>query len=282
MKNNLYNDEYEINMDLNLKRIWIMGDIHGQYIPIENFYNRNKDKINFSKETDCIILVGDVGANYYLNERDEKFKTKLETFPFTYFCMRGNHEERPSNLIRSNSEQLWSCENFFDNLVFVEINHPYIKYARDDVAVYNINGYKTLVIPGAYSADKYYRLMQHWNWFKDEQLTEEEMKRGRCLIQANDYKFDLILSHTCPISYEPSDLFLSTIDQSTVDKTMERYLGEIEYCTDYKIWVWGHFHKYRIYPLYEGKQCVMLSDGKEAINILECLQDYAKLFTPNY
>ena len=40
-----------------------------------------------------------------------------------------------------------------------------------------------------------------------------------------------------------------------VDKSMERYLGKIEYNIDYKLWLWGHYHADRIYP--EGKQIML-------------------------
>ena len=35
--------------------------------------------------------------------------------------------------------------------------------------------------------------------------------------------------------FEPTDLFLSVVDQSTVDKTMERFLGEVEFGLDYQL-----------------------------------------------
>lgn len=278
------------------QRIWAMGDIHGSYLPIENFWHRNKDNINFSKETDCIILLGDVGANFFFSKRDKDFKEKLESFPFTYFCIRGNHEARPS-VCASKDPEHWCKEELFEGSVWVEDNYPDIKYAMDYPYIYNIpykidsiwhtppkeekNGrkviaelnfynYKTLVVPGAYSVDKYYRISQGWTWFENEQLSEEEMNLGRKIIEQTP-AFDLVLSHTCPISYEPTDLFLSTIDQSMVDKTMERFLGEIEYKINYKLWLFGHFHAYRVYPRYQNNQIIMLSDGKETINIEEWL-----------
>lgn len=242
------------------ERIWSIGDIHGSFLPIENFYLKNKDNINFSKETDCIILLGDVGANYYFDGRDKKFKHKLEEFPFTYFCIRGNHEECPS-ICADKKPKYWSLEQFFGGSVWVEDNYPNIKYAMDCPYIYNINGYKTLTIPGAYSVDKYYRLSKGWSWFKNEQLSKEEMELGRRIIE-QDPAFDLILSHTCPICYEPTDLFLSSIDQSTVDKTMEIYLGEIEFKIDYKLFLFGHFHQLRIYPRNKNKQAIMLFNDK--------------------
>lgn len=252
------------------QRIWAMADIHGSYLPIENFWRRNKDNINFSPETDCIILLGDVGANYFFNKRDKEFKKKLMHYPFTYFCIRGNHEARASVCATKDPDH-WSMENFFSGSVWVENKYPNIKYAMDCPFIYNIKGYKTLIIPGAYSVDKHYRIQRGWPWFEDEQLTQEEMNLGKEIIKRNP-AFDLILSHTCPIIYEPTDLFLSVVDQSLVDKTMERYLGEIEYNITYKLWLWGHFHDYRIYPKYENNQCIMLSAGQEAINVQEWLE----------
>ena len=43
-----------------------------------------------------------------------------------------------------------------------------------------------------------------------------------------------------------------------VDKTTERWLGQIEFNLDYKLWMWGHFHKNRIYPNIAGKEKIML------------------------
>ena len=254
------------------KRIWVIGDLHGSYLPVENFWRRNKNNITFSQDIDILICLGDFGGNFFFNKRDKDFKKKLKNYNLTYFVIRGNHEQRPS-ICAKNDPESWHTEKFFENTVYVENDFPYIKYALDEPAIYNIDNYKTLIIPGAYSVDKYYRLANHWTWFENEQLSEEEILIGRRILQENDYKFDLILSHTCPIAYEPTDLFLSQVDQSLVDKTMERYLGEIEFTTEYKLWLWGHFHSYRVYPRYQEKQCIMLSDGQEVINLKEWLEN---------
>ena len=52
---------------------------------------------------------------------------------------------------------------------------------------------KTLVLPGAYSVDKYVRLANNWSWFPQEQCNEEEMAAGVALAQSDSY--DLVLSH---------------------------------------------------------------------------------------
>ena len=146
---------------------------------------------------------------------------------------------------------------FLGGIVWVENDFPYIKYANDCPQPYQIGDYKTMVFPGAYSVDKHYRLMMGYSWFKDELPTEEEMEIGRDYVK--DLKtVDLVLSHTCPCAWEPTDLFLKGLDQSTVDKTMERYLGEIEFILDYKAWLWGHYHAYRDYPRIDGRRRTML------------------------
>lgn len=252
--------------------VYIMGDIHGNYQPIRDFYYQ---KMKYNQENDIeeknitLILLGDFGGNFFFNYRDDKFKTKLRSYDMTYFVIRGNHEERPSVCMMNNPDE-WHTEQYFGNTVYVENNYPYIKYALDHPAAYTIpviaepywlrdddeygniewqsiiNHYQVLVLPGAYSVDKYYRLQQGMTWFKNEQLTQQEMWNGTEL--ASKARWDLILSHTCPIAWEPTDLFLNQINQSTVDKTMERWLSNIEYRSDYTLWCFGHFHQTRIYP----------------------------------
>lgn len=51
-----------------------------------------------------------------------------------------------------------------------------------------------------------------------------------------------MLSHTTPLKHEPVELFLSGVDQSTVDKRTEEWLDAIEDRLDYKHWYCGHYH----------------------------------------
>ena len=236
-----------------IRNIYIIGDLHGSISPITAFMKRSGKEFS-SADENVMICLGDVGANYYFDKTDKEFKEQLQALPFTYFIIRGNHEQRPSLRLRKYPNR-WHLETFFGEDVYVENDFPNIKYAMDEPAVYNIKGLSTFVIPGAYSVDKYYRLKKGWQWFEQEQLTREEMKHGKYLCKENRNSFDLVLSHTCPIIFVPTDLFLPVIDQSTVDKTMERYLGEIEYILNYKHWIWAHYHADRIYP--EGR-CIML------------------------
>ena len=231
-----------------MNKIFITGDIHGDFKAIRALYEFYNDY--YTHHGDTIIFLGDFGANFFLNYQDINFKKKLGKYNFNYFAIRGNHEQRPSLCLEQNPNN-WHTETFWDGLVYVENNYPYIKYANDKPDCYNIptaqgKPIKTLVLPGAYSVDKYYRLANNWSWFPQEQCNEDERLIGNIL--ADSQSWDLILSHTCPISYEPTDSYKFKLDESMVDKTTERWLGGIEYNTKYKLWCWGHYHINRIYP----------------------------------
>ena len=126
-------------------------------------------------------------------------------------------------------------------MVFAEDAYPSLLFAVDG-EVFDMGGLQTIAIGGAYSVDKYYRLMNGWNWWPDEQPTQE-MKKGieKCLDYQH-WKVDAVLSHTVPLKYEPVEVFLPQIDQSQVDKSTETWLDSIEDRLTYRHWYAGHYH----------------------------------------
>jgi 3-oxoacid CoA-transferase subunit A len=218
------------------KNILITGDTHGRV------YERLADiPMIYKAEETAVIILGDAGFNFYLNRTDERNKNFIQETGFHIYCVRGNHEERPENI----PTMIEVYDNDMCGLVYMEKAYPNIRYFKDG-DIYNLNGYKTLVIGGAYSVDKWHRLNRakpgaKWTgWFKDEQLTSAEMENisKEC---AGQY-FDFILSHTCPYSWQPFDLFLSGIDQNTVDNSMERWLDIFKDTITWNVWLFGHFH----------------------------------------
>ena len=208
--------------------IYITGDKHGDYNDIFNFCYKHK-----TTRDDIMIILGDAGINYYLDDRDYILKNSLLQLPITLFCIHGNHEERPEN-IRS-----YKTKSFQNGIVYYEEEYPNIIFAKDG-EIYDFNNQKTLVIGGAYSVDKDYRLMMGYNWYSSEQPSEETKNKVKKVIKDN--KIDVILSHTCPFKYVPYEVFMRGIDQSKVDKSTENFLDEIENTTYYKIWYCGHYH----------------------------------------
>ena len=229
--------------EFNMKNAWLIGDIHGELSPIEKFYTQHKDELWPYREDNVLIILGDFGANYFLNKRDEIFKTKIEKYPFKYFVIRGNHEERPSLLAKAYPKE-WHKEVFFNNTVWVENKHPNILYALDEGGEYEINCKSVLVLPGAYSVDKWFRLQNGWSWFPEEQMSSGEKLQ---ILASLKRDYDYILSHTCPLSWQSyiSDLFLSTVNQDEVDNSMEKFLDTVAITTKWKRWYWGHYHDNR-------------------------------------
>ena len=204
--------------------IYITGDIHRDFSRI---YKLKKDSDNM------LIVLGDVGINYYLNEEDKNCKEYLKKLKLKLFCVRGNHEERPENISTYKEVEM------FCGKVFIEEEYPNLIFAKDG-EIYNIDGKKILVIGGAYSVDKEYRLLHGYKWFKEEQLTKEEM--DTILDKVKSKHFDIVLTHTCPYKYEPREVFMQGLDQSKVDKSMEHFLDEIEEKISYDKWYCGHYH----------------------------------------
>ena len=193
----------------------------------------------FEPETAALIVLGDAGFNYTEGPQDIFIKDRV-SWPCNYiYCVRGNHEMRPQDVP--------TMVKYFDenvlNYVYYELEYPYIRYFIDGYC-YNINGHLVLVIGGAYSVDKYFRLEQGRKWFPNEQLTKDELD-----FIYEHYKgeeFDIILTHTCPYSWRPVDLFLPSVDSKTIDNTMELWMDEFKDVVSYNLWAFGHFHDDRL------------------------------------
>lgn len=106
----------------------------------------------------------------------------------------------------------------------------------------HLNDHQAIVIGGAYSVDKFYRLERGVPWLSDEQPSAEIKAAVENRLDFLGWKVDLVLSHTCPTKYIPVECFLPFVDQSTVDRSTEDWLDGIEDRLDYKQWFCGHWH----------------------------------------
>ena len=176
-----------------------------------------------------MIILGDAGINFSGPRYDRLKKRQLEELPITIFAIHGNHEQRPFT-IESYKEQVWN-----GGMVYYEEEFPSILFAKDGV-VYNLNGLKTIVMGGAYSIDKAYRLAYGYGWWEDEQPSDEIKKYVEEQLEREAWDVDVVLSHTTPLKYEPVEVFMSGVDQSKVDKSTENWLDKIEDRLSYKKW----------------------------------------------
>lgn len=212
-----------------MNRLFITGDTHGDFYRIYEFSRKFETTLE-----DVLVILGDAGLNYYLNIRDKKNKDFLKDLNLTLFLIKGNHEKYPENLPN------YKIKTWNDGEVFFEEEYPNLIFAKDG-EVYNFNGKSVLVIGGAYSVDKYYRLQRGYSWFEDEQPSDElKEKINKMILTRNS--FDFVFTHTCPINVMPRHLFLSFVDQSTVDNSTENWLQYVADNISFERWFYGHYH----------------------------------------
>lgn len=209
--------------------IYITGDTHRDFRRIAYFC----DTVGTRTE-DILIILGDAGINYFGGQKDRDLKKHLSELPVTLFCIHGNHEQRPAAL-PGYLETDWR-----GGVVYREKEYPNLLFARDG-EVFDLDGRQCLVIGGAYSVDKPYRT-ENVSWWPDEQPSEDIRRSVEERLKALGNRVDIVLSHTCPLKYEPVEVFLPGIDQSAVDKSTERWLDVLENRLSYDRWYCAHYH----------------------------------------
>lgn len=219
-----------------MNRAYVSGDTHGKVA--DRIYDANL------RPGDTLIILGDNGLNFFLDERDKKEKKLVQASGVNVYCLRGNHDVRPQTLLTM--ERIYDYET--ENFVYREPPYSNIRYLIDG-STYQFGDYSALVIGGAYSIDRNLRLSQirkdGWcGWWPDEQLYECE--KEKILRRVHRSNADFIFTHTCPLEFQPTDLFLSSVDQSTVDNSMEQFLSKVSKEVKWNIWLFGHYHQDRI------------------------------------
>lgn len=131
--------------------VLLTGDRHGIFNDLGKF----NDRVHLTKN-DTIILLGDVGLNTGHIGRDLQNKQYLATFPCRFFCVHGNHEQRPT--VDMDYEKVTR----YGAKAMVHSNYPNQIFGIDG-EVYTMESIhgpsKVICIGGAYSVDKYHRIL---------------------------------------------------------------------------------------------------------------------------
>lgn len=224
-------------------RVFVTGDTHykEEYQKVERLC-----EIAETDKDDFLIILGDHGCNYYGEKKDRRMKKYLESLPISFVLVKGNHDQRPS---RKLCDECYVVDPCISGKFLIDKEFPSILYPQM-FGSYSVLEKPAFIMGGAYSVDKYYRLDMYeqgyhqYRWFPDEQLSPEEMEQ--CRREITDKMpfngWEYIFTHTCPLKYEPYDKFLTGIDQTKVDKSMENFFGEIESSIKYAQWFCGHYH----------------------------------------
>lgn len=214
--------------------VYIGSDYHKQFDKIQKFCKKHH-----TRPEDVLIILGDPQINYEGEVKDAKGKKLLSALPITLFCIHGNHEMRPGT-IGTYREKRWH-----GGIVYYEEAYPNLLFPKDG-EIFDFHGKSTLVQGGAYSPDKMYRCsigpLYGDYWFEDEQPSEEIKAYTEQQLAKRGWKVDVVLTHTAPKKYVPTEAYLQSIYQDSVDDSTERWLDQIEDKLDYQKWYCGHFH----------------------------------------
>ena len=208
----------------------LTGDTHRMF---ERIFGFSEEYETITE--DIIVILGDAGINYYLDSSDEQLKEELSGLNATLLLIHGNHEERPCN-IKNYEGMRWH-----GGIVYYEEEYPNLLFATDG-EIYDFSGKKAIVIGGAYSVDKNYRLSGGMPWFDSEQPDDYIKSFVESQLENVDWKVDYVFSHTVPLSYMPREAFLPNINSDLVDNSTEEWLETIEKKLNYESWFAGHFH----------------------------------------
>ncbi len=236
----------KILMDNGPAKYYITGDKHRHFSSLIRFCEENH-----LRKKDTVIILGDAGLNYYGDERDDTLKEKLSKLQVTLFCLHGNKENRPQNI------PTYGIRNFCGGIVYYEPKYPTIFFAKDG-EIYNFNGKKYMTIGGAHSVDRIRCLSEGLPFWEDEMPSFQTKQFVEKRLAECNYRVDGFLTHTCPISCLPTEMFVSTrrikeepkkkkkkevlpykID---IDRSTEEWLEMIKNNNQYAEWYCGHYH----------------------------------------
>ncbi len=228
-------------------RFFITGDKHRHFERVKAFCRDMN-----TRRKDVLIILGDAGFNYYDDKRDDKLKQEISDLNITLFCLHGNKENRPQNV------GTYGIRSFCGGKVYYEPKYPNIYFAIDG-EIYTFEGKKYMVVGGAHSVDKLRCLEEELPFWEDEMPDDAIKQKVEAGLQGENNQIHGMLTHTCPIDYLPTEMFMSTRQNATIkrklrkakskklfkpdiDRSTENWLGELEKKIQYEVWYCGHYH----------------------------------------
>ena len=194
-------------------KFFITGDKHRHFDRVKEFCREMN-----TRRKDVLIILGDSGFNYYDDKRDDELKKEISALNITLFCLHGNKENRPQNV------GTYGIRSFCGGKVYYEPKYPNIYFAIDG-EIYTFEGKKYMVVGGAHSVDKMRCLEEGTPFWFDEMPNDTIKAKVELELQNQDNKIFGMMTHTCPIDYLPTEMFISTIERISFNLTRIINLG---------------------------------------------------------
>lgn len=224
--------------------IYVTGDTHADWMSRLST-SAFPEQREMTKD-DSVIILGDFGI-WDGSKGEGKRLDWLENKPFTTLFVDGNHENY----------------DILDGYPVEEWNGAKVHKIRPSILhilrgqVFSVNGCTFFAFGGARSHDiadgilekgdpkisrwnkqgKMFRV-NHVSWWEREMPSQEEMEEGRMNLEKTGNKVDFIISHCAPSST------VALFSQGLfAPDPLTQYLEEIRQKTDYKRWLFGHYHE---------------------------------------
>lgn len=231
-------------------KYYITGDKHRNFARVKAFC-----RDMHTRHKDVLIVLGDTGFNYYDDERDDELKKDISQLSITLFCLHGNKENRPQHV------GTYGIRSFCGGKVYYEPKYPNIYFAIDG-EIYTFEGKKYMVVGGAHSVDKLRCLEEDLPFWEDEMPDDKTKALVEKRLKEENNRIYGMMTHTCPLEYLPTEMFMSTRQNASIkrkiakkpkkkfqkvfkpdiDRSTEKWLGELEKKLDYEVWFCGHYH----------------------------------------
>jgi len=221
--------------------ILVSGDFHNDALGELMFLTRDYLIEQYNRkvfnEIKYHIILGDCGFFWPGSEVKDILNFKaLSERPFPILCVFGNHEPV---LGRTDLPEI--DIGIGEKVILVSEEKPFIAFLKRG-KVYHIDNYKFLVLGGALSIDKEYRVPE-LSWWENEYWTKKEKSDVFALIK-KDNSFDYVLSHTGPNNINEKVFLYSP------DAHVQKFSDEVAILNekiDQKIkcrqWFCGHWHE---------------------------------------
>ena len=204
-----------------MSKIFCTGDTHGG-IDMSKLNSRHFSGEGLTKD-DIVVVMGDAGF-IWNGGGEEKFWQKfLDDKPWTTFCTLGNHENY----------------NRIEQLPIVDFHGGKAYKVNDSIyygitgEIYNFAGKKCLVINGADSTDKAYRV-EGESWWRQERITPDDTIKVLKSLYEVDGIVDFVFSHTGGSEVVKTLGFNVTPSDIELDKILNTATYQKHYC--------GHYH----------------------------------------
>jgi 3-oxoacid CoA-transferase subunit A len=207
---------------------------------IEKYGQKKYDDIRYH------IILGDGGFLWPGNQKTDQHNYNAFAYrPFPVLCVIGNHEPI---LGRSYVPER---DIGIGETVYLINEKPFVAYLKRG-KIYNIDGFRFLVLGGALSIDKDNRIPGR-SWWENEYWTEQEKQDVFKLLESEKI-FDCVLSHTGPNRVNKKIFKASEYSSKIIHDEVARLNDQIDDQIQCRKWWCGHWHQDVYYESSENRE----------------------------